>query len=63
VPVPYFQLAVLQKSAALRPLQQSPFANLLLAGDRTDTGWSSTLESAILSSTRCAEIIAAASKG
>jgi squalene-associated FAD-dependent desaturase len=46
----------------LRPLQQGPFPNLLLAGDWTDTGWPATLESAILSGDRCADAIAAQSR-
>jgi len=43
----------------LRPVQQSPFPNLLLAGDWTDTGLPSTLESAVLSGELCAKAIAA----
>jgi uncharacterized protein with NAD-binding domain and iron-sulfur cluster len=42
---------------SLRPMQQSPFPNLFLAGDWTDTGLPANLESAILSGTRCAELI------
>jgi uncharacterized protein with NAD-binding domain and iron-sulfur cluster len=41
-----------------RPIQQSPIANLLLAGDWTDTGWPPNLESAIVSGNRCADAIA-----
>ncbi len=41
----------------LRPLQQSPFANLFVAGDWTDTGLPATLESAVLSGERCAEAV------
>lgn len=41
-----------------RPLQHSPFANLFLAGDWTDTGWPANLESAIVSGNRCAAAIA-----
>ena len=40
-----------------RPLQQSPFVNLLLAGDWTDTGWPANLESAVVSGNRCAAAI------
>ncbi|MEW6248534.1 MAG: hydroxysqualene dehydroxylase HpnE [Nitrospirota bacterium] len=43
---------------AMRPLPRSPFANLLVAGDWTDTGWPTSLESAIVSGERCAEAIA-----
>lgn len=46
-------------TASMRPLPQSPFPNLFLAGDWTDTGLPATLESAILSGDRCAEAIAA----
>jgi len=55
-------LSIRPGTAALRPLQQSPFPNLLLAGDWTDTGWPATLESAILSGDRCADAIAAQSR-
>ncbi len=40
-----------------RPLPQSPFQNLFIGGDWTDTGLPATLESAIVSGTHCAEII------
>jgi len=42
-----------------RPLPQSPFDNLFIAGDWTDTGLPATLESAIVSGTRCADLILA----
>ncbi len=42
-----------------RPLPEGPFDNLLVAGDWTDTGLPATLESAIVSGTRCAELILA----
>ena len=42
-----------------RPLPQSPFQNLFIGGDWTDTGLPATLESAIVSGTRCAEMILA----
>ena len=45
-------------TSTLRPLQQSPFPNLFLAGDWTDTGLPATLESAILSGHLCARAIA-----
>ncbi len=44
-------------TAGLRPLQQSPFANLFVAGDWTDTGLPATLESAVLSGERCAAAV------
>ncbi len=43
----------------LRPLPQSPFHNLYIGGDWTDTGLPATLESAIASGTSCADIITA----
>ncbi len=46
-------------TASLRPLPQSPFPNLFLAGDWTDTGLPATLESAILSGDRCVQAIVA----
>jgi uncharacterized protein with NAD-binding domain and iron-sulfur cluster len=42
---------------AHRPLQQSPFPNLLLAGEWTDTGLPATVESAVVSGDRCAQAI------
>jgi uncharacterized protein with NAD-binding domain and iron-sulfur cluster len=42
-----------------RPLPQGPFDNLLVAGDWTDTGLPATLESAIMSGNRCADMILA----
>ncbi len=45
-------------SRPYRPLQQTPFENLLLAGDWTETGWPSSMEGAVLSGNRCAELIA-----
>ncbi|HKN88140.1 MAG TPA: FAD-dependent oxidoreductase [Nitrospiraceae bacterium] len=44
-------------TTAQRPLQRSPFFNLLLAGEWTDTGLPSTVESAIVSGNRCAQTI------
>lgn len=43
--------------ARLRPLQQSPIPNLLVAGAWTDTGWPANLESALVSALRCAKLI------
>jgi hypothetical protein len=47
-------------AALLRPIQQSPFQNLLVAGAWTETGCPANVESAIVSARRCAEIIAGA---
>lgn len=44
-------------TTAHRPLQRSPFPNLLLTGEWTDTGLPSTIESAIVSGNRCAQTI------
>lgn len=58
VRAPQAFLSVGPGTNTLRPLQQSPFPNLLLAGDWTDTGLPPTLESAILSGNLCADAIA-----
>ncbi|MCS6290706.1 MAG: FAD-dependent oxidoreductase [Nitrospira sp.] len=42
-----------------RPLSSSPFANFLVAGAWTDTGWPANLESAILSGQRSAALVPA----
>jgi zeta-carotene desaturase len=44
-------------SDALRPPNQSPLANLLIAGDWTNTGLPATIESACLSGHACSDII------
>lgn len=44
-------------SEALRPEYQSPFSNLLIAGDWTRTGLPATIESACVSGHACADII------
>jgi len=44
---------------ALRPVQQSPIANLQLAGDYTQTGWPCTMEGAVRSGELAAENILA----
>lgn len=44
-------------TTAHRPLQRSPFSNLLLGGEWTDTGLPATVESAIVSGNRCAQAI------
>jgi len=41
----------------LRPLQQSPVKNLLIAGAWTDTNWPPNVESALVSAHRCADLI------
>ncbi len=41
----------------LRPHQQTPVENLFLAGDWTDTGLPPTIEGAVMSGFRCAELI------
>lgn len=41
----------------IRPLQQSPIPNLLLAGDWTRTGWPATMESAVRSGYLSAEAV------
>lgn len=44
----------------LRPKQQTPVANLMLAGDWTATGWPGTMESAVRSGYMAAEAVIAA---
>jgi squalene-associated FAD-dependent desaturase len=41
----------------LRPAQKSPLENFFVAGDWTQTGWPPTMESAVRSGYRCAELI------
>jgi Flavin containing amine oxidoreductase len=43
--------------ARLRPLQQSPIQNLLVAGAWTDTNWPPNVESALVSARRCADVV------
>lgn len=50
---PHATLSLVPGSARLRPLQQSPIKNLLIAGAWTDTGWPANLESALVSARRC----------
>jgi squalene-associated FAD-dependent desaturase len=50
-------LSIRPGTTAHRPLQRSPFPNLLLAGEWTDTGLPSTVESAIVSGNRCGQAI------
>ena len=54
----YAALLLAPGAARLRPLQQSPLPNLLVAGAWTDTGWPANVESALVSARRCADIIA-----
>ena len=49
--------------AAHRPLQQSPFSTLLLAGEWTDTGLPATVDGAVVSGDRCAQTIVDRSEG
>ena len=42
---------------AYRPSQKTAVANLFLAGDWTQTGWPATMESAVLSGNRAAQLI------
>ena len=44
-------------TALLRPIQQSPIPNLLVAGAWTDTGWPANIESALVSARRCVDAI------
>jgi protoporphyrinogen oxidase len=46
-------------ASAYRPVTESPFSNLLLAGGWTDTGLPDSVDGAILSADRCAQVIAA----
>ncbi|WP_447972864.1 hydroxysqualene dehydroxylase [Nitrospira sp. Kam-Ns4a] len=55
--IPRARLLLGPGTAAGRPLSQSPFPNLLLAGDWTDTGLPPTLESAVRSGEVCAQAI------
>lgn len=57
VRTPWAYLSLKPGTTAHRPLQRSPFSNLLLAGAWTDTGLPSTVESAIVSGNRCAQTI------
>ena len=44
-------------SGDIRPASQTPYNNLFLAGDWTDTGWPSTMESAVRSGYNAAQAI------
>ncbi len=54
---PRAALSLKAGTAILRPIQQSPVQNLLLAGSWTDTGWPGNSESAIVSARQCLKII------
>jgi uncharacterized protein with NAD-binding domain and iron-sulfur cluster len=54
---PHAALLLSPGATRLRPLQQSPIPNLLVAGAWTDTGWPANLESALISAHRCADIV------
>ncbi|MEK7762339.1 MAG: FAD-dependent oxidoreductase, partial [Nitrospirota bacterium] len=54
---PRAALSLASGSTILRPIQQSPVQNLLVAGSWTDTGWPSNSESAIVSARRCVAAI------
>lgn len=54
---PHATLSLVPGTARLRPLQQSPIQNMLVAGSWTDTGWPTNLESALISAHRCSEIV------
>jgi uncharacterized protein with NAD-binding domain and iron-sulfur cluster len=47
------------EAARLRPAAATPFENFVLAGDWTDTGLPATIESAVASGHRAAEIVTA----
>ncbi len=44
-------------TALLRPIQQSPIPNVLVAGAWTDTGWPTNIESALVSARHCVDAI------
>ncbi|MCC6141497.1 MAG: FAD-dependent oxidoreductase [Nitrospira sp.] len=50
---PRATLSLASGSTILRPIQQSPVQNLLIAGSWTDTGWPANSESAVVSARRC----------
>jgi uncharacterized protein with NAD-binding domain and iron-sulfur cluster len=47
------------EAARLRPPPITPFDNFVLAGDWTDTGLPATIESAVMSGHRAADIVTA----
>jgi glycine/D-amino acid oxidase-like deaminating enzyme len=58
---PRAALSLKAGTAILRPIQQSPVQNLLVAGSWTDTGWPGNSESAIVSARQCLKIITGSS--
>lgn len=58
---PRAALSLKSGATILRPIQQSPVQNLLIAGSWTDTGWPANSESAVVSARRCLEIITGSS--
>ena len=53
-------LSLKADTAILRPIQQSPIQNFLVAGAWTDTGWPGHCESAVVSAHRCVAVITGA---
>ncbi|MEK6633925.1 MAG: FAD-dependent oxidoreductase, partial [Nitrospirota bacterium] len=54
---PRAALSLTSGATLLRPIQQSPVQNLLVAGPWTDTGWPTSSESAVVSARRCVTAI------
>ena len=54
---PRAALSLTSGATLLRPIQQSPVQNLLVAGPWTDTGWPTSSESAVVSARRCVAAI------
>ena len=54
---PRAALSLTSGATILRPIQQSPVQNLLVAGSWTDTGWPTSSESAVISARRCVTAI------
>lgn len=58
---PHAALSLKSGTTILRPIQQSPVQNLLVAGSWTETGWPANSESAVVSARQCLEIITGSS--
>jgi hypothetical protein len=58
---PRAALSLTSGATLLRPIQQSPVQNLLIAGSWTDTGWPTSSESAVVSARRCVTAITGSS--